>query len=185
MDDTLCMVGDYLGTIEEYVLGEGTYAEDGKIYAANIGASKLDKEKHVVSVLTKNLGEPRVEKIVYCEVTGFRKNVVSVSVAKIEDFKMDVDFRAEIYVSNISDKYVEKPESLFGIGDVVKAKIIKIEPNTIDLSTKTDLGVVKAFCKVCRSPLVKSDKFEGTCVCPSCGNHEKRKIAKDYGNVVL
>ncbi|MFH1835945.1 MAG: exosome complex RNA-binding protein Csl4 [Methanobacteriota archaeon] len=185
MDDNAAMIGDYLGTIEEYVPGDGTFAEDGKIFAASVGKSNLDKDKREVSVSTKNLGKPAVGQIVYGDVMGFRKNVVTIIVSKIKDFKGDVDFKSEIYVSNISDKYVEKPESLFGIGDIVEAEIVKIEGNTIDLSTKGDFGVVKAFCKVCRRPLVLSEKQEGTCDCDSCGNNEQRKIGKNFNKVVL
>jgi exosome complex component CSL4 len=186
MDGNVRMIGDYLGTIEEFVPGEGTYTEDGKIYAAVIGESSVDKDRHSVSVSVKPLGEPRVGQVVYAEVVGFRKNVVSVSVSRIEGYGMNVNFRADIYVSNISDKYVEKPESLFGIGDIVKARIIKMEADgTIDLSTKEEFGVVKAFCKVCRRELFKAGKYPDSFECESCGNQDKRKIAKDYGNVVL
>lgn len=181
------MIGDYLGTIEEYVPGEGTYAEDGKIYAAGIGKAVFDKENQTVSVSAKStVVEPAVGQIVFGEVTGFRKNTVSVSVSKILGKKAEVKFKADIYVSNISDKYVDKPESLFGIGDVVKAKILKIDPTgMIDLSTKEEFGVVKAYCKVCRKPLTTPGKEDGLFECDSCGNNEKRKTAKDFGNVVL
>ncbi len=37
MENKRILIGDYLGTIEEFVPGKGTYAEDGKIYASNIG----------------------------------------------------------------------------------------------------------------------------------------------------
>lgn len=186
MADKVSMIGDYLGTIEEFVPGSGTYAEDGKIYASNVGKSVLDKQNHTVSVSAKSIGEPKVGQVVYGEVTGLRKNVASVNVSRIKGLEMPVKIKSEIYVSNIADKYVDKPENFFGIGDIVEAQIIKIEPNgVVDLSTKGDFGVVKAFCKACRAAAVKSDKFEGKIECPSCGAKEQRKIAKDYGNVVL
>jgi len=186
MDENVRMIGDYLGTIEEFVPGDGTYTEDGKIYAAAIGKSSVDREKHMVSVATQDIGRPTVGQIVFGEVVGFRKNVVSVSVAKVVGSSRSLNFRADIYVSNIADKFVEKPESLFGIGDIVKAKIIKMEADGLtDLSTKEDLGVVKAFCRVCRSPLSKPGKYPDSFECESCGNQDKRKIAKDYGKVRL
>ena len=185
MEETKCMVGDYLGTIEEFVPGTGTYVEDGKIYAAGIGKSSLDSEKHVISVSSKGFGKPAVGQTVYGEVFGFRKHTVTVIVSKIEGFDQDIDFKAEIYVSNISDKFVEKPESLFAVGDIVKAKIIKMEEGMgVDLSTKDDNGVVKAFCKQCRHPLSK-DELEGDMFeCSLCKFKDSRKVAKEYGSVV-
>ena len=50
MDSEIKLIGDYLGTIEEFVPGDGTYADEGKIYASNIGRMILDREKHIVRI---------------------------------------------------------------------------------------------------------------------------------------
>ncbi|MFH0861355.1 MAG: exosome complex RNA-binding protein Csl4 [Candidatus Altiarchaeota archaeon] len=177
------MIGDYLGTIEEFVPGEGTYSEDGKIYASKVGELTLDKENHTVTVNGRELPDVRVGQIVFGDVTGFRKNMVTLNVSKIEGIENEIDVKTNIYVSNISDGYVEQVEDMFGIGDIVKGKVIKLDRNMIDISTKGDYGVVKAFCKRCRLPLIKSEKKETNMECSSCGHKENRKIAKDYGNV--
>ncbi|MBD3389318.1 MAG: RNA-binding protein [Candidatus Altiarchaeales archaeon] len=182
MDDKV-MVGDYLGTIEEFTPGEGTYAEEGKIYAAKVGFKAIDSKRHVAEVKGKGLPALAVGQTVFGQVMGFRTSMVTVIVSKIAGQKGNIDERTAIYVSNIDDSYVEKPEDLFGIGDIVKATVVKMDGNVIDISTKGDYGVVKAFCKRCRKEMEKSDKGKDKLKCPSCGHIEKRKIAKDYGKV--
>jgi exosome complex component CSL4 len=185
MGEKTTIIGDYLGTIEEFVPGEGTYADDGKIYASNIGKAVLDQENHTARVDGKSPSELKVGQVIFGEVLNIRKNIVTVIARKVEGVKGEIDVKMGIYVSNISNSYVEKPDNMFGIGDIVKGKVIKIEPGMIDLSTKGDFGVVKAFCKRCRYPLEDSEKSEGKLVCPSCGHKEQRKVAGDYGNVAV
>lgn len=184
MDDDLILIGDYIGTIEEFVPGRGTYTEEGKIYASTIGKKFVDREKHIAMVEGKFPPEVTEGQTVFGGVLKMSKNVVTVIVSKIQGVKGIIDVKAGIYVSNIGDGYVEKPDDMFGIGDIVKAKVVKIETGLVDLATKgPDFGVVKAFCKRCRFEMVKSKKFEGKMECPSCGRRESRKISKDYGNV--
>lgn len=183
MESNKVMIGDYLGTIEEFLLGEGTYAENGKIFAARIGEKVIDAEKHIVKVLGKKPLEIQVGQIVYGKILDVKKNSVAVNIGKIHGFNEALEIQAGLYVSNISDTYVNKPEDMFGIGDIVKGRVIRIDADLVDITTKGDLGVVKAFCKRCRSPLVKSEKFKERLICESCGSKEVRKIASDYGNV--
>jgi exosome complex component CSL4 len=175
------LIGEYLGTTEEYIPGEGTYAEDGKIYAATIGEKILDKENHKAIVKGKNMPEIKPGQVVFGEVQGARKNMITIIVSKILGIKEEIEVKTGLYVSNVANSYVEKVEDLFGIGDIVKAKVIKVDQDLVDVETKGDLGVVKAFCKKCRTPLLK--KGEMDMECPSCKHKEKRKIASDYGNV--
>lgn len=183
MEDKKIAIGDYLGTIEEFVPGEGTYAEEGKIYASAFGNLQVDKENHIIGVDCKTT--PKLEKgsIVFGDVLDIKKNSVVIIARRIKGFKGDIDVKTGLFVSNISDGYVEKPDDLFAIGDIVKGVIIKMECNLIDISTKGSMGVVKAFCRKCRCPLEKSAKIPSLLLCPCCGNKEKRKIAEDYGSV--
>ncbi|MBM3309444.1 MAG: RNA-binding protein [Candidatus Altiarchaeales archaeon] len=180
MDKTL--IGEYLGTTEEYMPGEGTYAEDGRIYAAVLGEKILDKENHRVSVKGKPMPELTPGQVVFGEVQSARKNMVTVIVSRIEGLEEQIEVKTGLYVSNIANKYVEKVEDFFGIGDLVKARVIKVEQDLIDIETKGDFGVVKAFCKRCRNPLLKTGEMDVEC--PNCKHKEKRKLAADYGNVI-
>ncbi|OYT41976.1 MAG: hypothetical protein B6U86_01420 [Candidatus Altiarchaeales archaeon ex4484_43] len=185
MEKETTLIGDYLGTIEEFVPGEGTYSDDGKIYAANIGKAVLDKENHTARVDGKIPSKLKVGQVIFGDVLNIRRNIVTIIARKIQGVKGEIDVRTGLYISNISKGYVERPDDMFGIGDLVKGKIIRIEQGMIDLSTEGEFGVVKAFCKRCRHPLVKSKKFDSRLVCPSCGHREQRKLAKDYGNVAV
>jgi exosome complex component CSL4 len=182
MEDKV-MIGDYMGTIEEFMPGKGTYSEDGKIYAAKIGFKAVDPAKHLAEVKGKDLPTMSVGQTVFGEVMGFRTNMVTLIVGKIQGQKGFIDEKTTIYISNVADSYVEKVEEMFAIGDIVKAKIIRMENNVVDVTTKGDLGVVKSFCKNCRHPLVISAKQKDRLECKFCGRIDKRKIAADYGNV--
>ncbi len=184
MSEEDTFIGDYLGTIEEFMPGAGTFIDEGKIYAAAIGTQLLDRANHSASLRAKLPPELSLGDVVYGDVCAFRKNLVTVIVKKIKGYPNDVDVKTGIFISQISDSYVEKPEEAFGIGDIVRGKIVKMEDCMIDIATKgDDFGVVLAFCKRCRSPLERSDKFKDRLECPSCGHREGRKIAKDYRNV--
>ncbi len=176
-------IGDYLGTIEEFAPGEGTYVEEGRIYSATIGKVMSNSELHSVSVTGKIVPELEVGKVVYGDVMSMGKTGVTVIVKRISGFKNEIDQRTMIHVSNISDAYVDKPESLFAIGDIVKARVVKIFNGLFDISTRGEFGVVKAFCRKCRGPMVVSEKFEGKLECTLCKCSDDRKIAQDYGKV--
>lgn len=183
MDEDTVMIGDYLGTIEEFLPGEGTYAQDGKIFAACIGKKVLNHEKHLAEVKGKSIPNIKVGDVVFGEVMNIRRSQVTVIVSKIKDIDTLIDERTSIYVSNIADSYVDSPDDMFAIGDIVKAEVLKMNNGLIDLSTKGDYGVVKAFCRRCRNPIVKSESKKGKMECPVCGHVEMRKAAADYGNV--
>ncbi len=182
MTNDIKQIGDLLGTIEEFVPGKGTYTEDGKIYASIMGKGVVDRENHSVRVEGRMPAELKVGQTVFGDVLKLNKNVVTVIVKRIQGAEGEVDIKTGIYVSNIADEYVEKPESMFGLGDIVKAKVIKIQPGMIDISTKGDFGVVKAYCRRCRHPLKKSDE-KNKMVCSNCEFKDTRKFSKDYGQV--
>ncbi|MFC2154088.1 exosome complex RNA-binding protein Csl4 [Candidatus Altiarchaeota archaeon] len=183
MSEERSFIGDYLGTIEEFIPGKGTFVEDGKIYSASIGKKVLDSKNHKASISGKLPPELEVGQVVFGDVAAFRKSMATVIVKKIQGYQNDVDIRTNILISQVSDSYVENLDEAFGIGDIVKAKVVKIEPGMIDISTKGDLGVVKAYCKRCRTPMIRSEKFQNRLECGLCGHREGRKIAKDYRNV--
>ncbi|VVB54933.1 Exosome complex component Csl4 [uncultured archaeon] len=183
MSNEVTLCGDYLGTIEEYVPGKGTYVEDGKIYAAIIGKPNLDKEKHIASVEGKQPADLKIGDVIYGEVVAMRKNIVTVIAYLIQGNKTKVDIKTGLFVSNIADKYIERPEDMFSLGDLVKGKVVKIEPGLIDISTKGGLGVVRAYCNRCRHILPKGNPGPTTIECTRCGLRQTRHVAEDYGRV--
>ncbi len=182
--DEKVMIGEYLGTIEEFMPGKGTFEEEGKIYAAKIGTKHIDGQKHLAEVHGKDLPRIMVGQTVFAQVTGIKNSNVTVEIGKIKGLNTPVAEKAMIYVSNIDEKYVKEPGEMFGIGDIVKARVLKMDDDLIDLTTKdADLGVVKAFSKQTRNPLSKSAKFPDKLEDPVTKALEKRKISSEYGCV--
>lgn len=179
----MVFIGDYIGTIEEFIPGDGTYIEDGKIYAAVMGDLKRNNERKIV--FNTKLPRLRVGSIVLAQITDVHDNSATAKIIKFLGYKQNISVFSGIFVSQISDEYVDKVSNFLGVGDIVKAKIVRNEKNLIDLSIKGNLGVVKAFCKVCRHELVLNKERIGSkfLICPNCKRIEKRKIASDYGNV--
>lgn len=177
------MIGDLLGTIEEFMPGKGTFTEDGKIYASKMGKKVIDMQKHEAMVVGKDIPSLEVGQEVFGEVVMMKPQMAIVNVQRIKGYQGEISERTTIFVSNIDNKYVDNPSDLFGLGDIVKATVFKMDNGMIDLSTKGEYGVVKAFCKRDRMPLAKSKKNEGMLECPVCRHIEKRKISPEYGQV--
>ncbi|NCN64814.1 MAG: hypothetical protein GW779_02495 [Candidatus Altiarchaeum hamiconexum] len=179
----MVFIGEYIGTIEEFLPMDGTYTEDGKIYASVIGDLIQNNERRIV--LNLKIPKRAVGSTVLAEITDVKKNSASAIIRKILGYKQNMSVSAAIFVSQISDEYVDQVSNSFGVGDIIKAKIVRNEKNLIDLSTKGNLGVVKAFCWLCRHELILNKKKIGsrTLICPKCKKEETRKISDDYGAV--
>lgn len=171
--------GDYIGTIEEFIPGHGTYVKDGKIYAANIGNLVPNKER--IAIINSKVSKLKEGDIIFGQIVAIREDSAVVSIQKIIGNKNTVNLTGRIFVQNISNTYVKSVDTVFGIGDIIKSKVVRVENNLIDLSTKGNLGIVKAFCKYCRHPLKYDDK-KNILVCQNCGKESTRKISDDYGN---
>jgi hypothetical protein len=87
-----------------------------------------------------------------------------------------------IHVSKISDEYIEDIRDAFHLGDIVRAKVIQAKPSLQLTTSEPNLGVVKARCSRCRGVLELKDR---DLWCPRDEQAERRKIASDYGNLLL
>src|SRR5665647_3397325 len=168
--------GDLIGASEEYLAEEGTYEERGKIFAAITGKVEINKEDRTVRVLPVMKTPPvlKVGDIV----------VVLVDMDRIkgqENREIANADQGAIHISNVKDSYVSKLDTEFNQQDIIKAKVI--DEKSLRLSTvEKDLGVIKALCARCRTPLLrKQHKLE----CPSCERIETRKISEDYGTGII
>ena len=174
--------GDELAMAEELMAGEGTYQDKGIIRSSIIGKFRIDKKK-LEAIVEPLPSMPLILKggdVVICEVKQVMDAMVIVEILHVAGKNREIAGERDgaIHVSNISDEYVSHPNTKYRIGDVIRAKVIRVDPLT-QLSTKgNEFGVIKAFCTNCRNPLIK----EGNSLkCPVCGKKEERKIADDYG----
>ena len=181
-ENDIVMPGDILSTSEELAAGDGTFEEEGYIKASRIGRFVIDKKfkTAVVKPVTEIPTILKKNDIVIGEVRSVRNQMVIVDVAHVVNKSRDIvgDTNGTIHISEISEGYVKDASTEYKAGDIVRAKVIQVNPS-LQLTTKEkNLGAIKSFCSICRSPLRKVGNY---LECKNCGNKEKRKIASDYG----
>lgn len=177
--------GDEVAVEEEYMASDGTFAQDGKVYAAQFGQLVLDEEEYTAKVITPN--PPNVLKvgdIVYATIAGIRNTMATVDVVATDHSKRQVggETYGTIHVSKISPDYTDDVSNEFRVGDLVRARVIDVSPS-LQLTTKDPhLGVVKSLCGTCKTEFKKSGKNKLRC--EKCNYSLPRKLADDYGDVV-
>ncbi|MEM1513301.1 MAG: exosome complex RNA-binding protein Csl4 [Candidatus Thermoplasmatota archaeon] len=175
--------GDRVATTEELLSGEGTYEEGGVIRASIFGKFVMDKErmKAVIKPLTDAPLVLKEGDTVICEIKQIMENIVIAKILHLAGNEREIAGEKEgaIFISNIDNEFVEDVKSKFRIGDIIRAKIVRVDP-VINFSTKDKhLGVIKAFCSNCRNILIRKNNI---LECKICGRIEIRKIADDYGS---
>jgi exosome complex component CSL4 len=176
------MPGEEIATSEEFAVGEGTYEREGKILASVTGFVELDNGEMVARVL--GLNPPRLLKAgdtILGEVSEVRGTMVNIQSIAPEEAgrRMTGQDMGTIHISKVTDGRSDDLRELFRLGDVVRAKVIQVKPSLQLTTAGPDLGVLKAFCTKCRSPMALK-KAELTC--DNCERVERRKLAKGYSS---
>ena len=177
--------GDEVAVEEEYLASDGTFAKDGKIYASQIGMLELDDEECVARVISPN--PPNVLKngdIVYAIVQDIRKTMATDDVVCKDGTERGLggETYATIHVSKISAGYTDDVSKELRKGDYIRAVVTGTKPS-LQLATKDDhLGVIRSQCGACKTELIR--KGNGL-FCKKCNKQFPRKLADDYGNVIL
>ncbi|MCK4717580.1 MAG: exosome complex RNA-binding protein Csl4 [Thermoplasmata archaeon] len=176
--------GDVLGTNEEFLSGEGTYEDEGKIYASVVGPVFIDDKELTITVRCKN---PPVElqrgDHVIARVIALYDSMVLVEVLMRDGDDRAIsskDTSAVIHVSKIDRRYTDDIKREFRRGDLIRTEIIQVKPSLQLVTNYPHLGVIRGLCIECRSTLQKTNNG---LVCSNCGRRETRKMADDYGNV--
>jgi len=178
--------GDYVANSAEVLPGFGLYSEEDEIKASNIGELYIDKKNHSAKVLIKTriprLQGPGV--VTFARAIDSSKNSVMLDLIEWDSKNFSFIPRGltgVLYVSNVRDGFVKDLSEEVKIGDILRVKISEVKKDAVSVTiTERKLGVVKAFCSVCRHEMVLKG---GHLKCPNCGNVEKRKTAIDYGNI--
>ena len=93
-----------------------------------------------------------------------------------------IETSAVLPVQNMDTSYVRDARDMVRAGDIVRARICKIEKNDVDLAiVEPDLGVIKAFCTNCRHEMALK---KGSLICTDCGKKETRKISEEYPSTI-
>ncbi len=174
--------GDEVGEAEQFLAGPGTYVDDHKILAAQIGELIIDSQELTVTVRPANpINDIKWGDIVIATVDDLKASMVTLEVLRIENIDRTVtgETHAAIHVAKCSQDYVRELEDVYRITDVVRAKVIQASPS-VQLETRdNDLGVIKALCHFCREPMVLRDR---RLWCSECERYEDRKISSHYGS---
>ncbi len=182
-DSELVFPGDEVAVEEEYLASNGTYAENGIIYASQIGVLELDDDDCVARVISPN--PPNilaVGDIVYAVVADIRNTMATADVVGKDGVERTLggETYATIHVSKISQGYTDDVSKELRKGDFIRARVTGVKPS-LQLTTKDNhLGVIRSLCGKCKTEMVK----KGTGLfCPECRYNAPRKLADDYGDV--
>jgi len=180
--------GDRIGVVEEFLPGPGTYVDDGDVRAANVGFLLLNLAERRVSVfrpvrLKGAACVPRPGAIVIGEAYNTQQTYCLVRIWMVGPRHLPGFFTGLLHISNVGLRV----KNMFNVarpGDIIRARVISVKNRIRHLSVANKkLGVIYAFCSNCGELLkARPDK---KLVCEACGSIELRKLASDYGRVVL
>lgn len=180
--------GDEVAAAEEFQAGPGTYEENGSVYAARIGVLDLDPKEFIARVRPVTKSFPLALQpgdVVLGNVRATRASMAIVEVTHHVDYPdRDIasDTNGTLHVSKMSESYVDKVEEALHLGDVIRAKVVSVQPS-LQLTTRGEgFGIVRSLCPRCRSVMAAK---AGGLVCPECDWKEGGKVAADYGRGTL
>lgn len=185
-DSDLVFPGDEVAVEEEYLASDGTFAENGIIYASQIGKLELDDDECVARVVSPN--PPNILSsgdIVYAIVADIRNTMATADVVGKDgvDRTLGGETYATIHVSKISQGYTDDVSKELRKGDFIRARVTGTKPS-LQLTTKDDhLGVIRSLCSKCKTEMVR--KGGNNLTCPECHYSTPRKLADDYGDVKI
>jgi len=186
MASNFVIPGDVVGAAEEFIPGEGTYVRGEFLRATTTGVTEFDSKDRSAKVHPRTNAPVKLRNgdVVVGQITDLKDSLAILRLG----FKRGCEERpihnteALIHISRVMNSYVKDIRQVFGLRDIVKAKIIDDTP-TIGLSiVDDDLGVVKAYCGRCATPLRLDGK---RLVCPECQQVESRKLSPDFGTGVI
>ncbi len=185
IDTKKVLPGDEVAVEEEYLAAEGTYNEDGVIFASQLGDLQLDKNEMTAKVVSPN--PPNILRpgdIVFAIIADTKPTMATCDVVAKEGVKRGVggETYGTIHVSKISPGYTEDVSKEFRKNDIIRGKVTQTKPSLQIVTVDPHLGVILARCMRCRGYLVKKDKG---LYCESCEKYYTRKTADDYGQVVI
>lgn len=180
------MPGDKLAIIEQFIPENGTYDDDGIIKSSVLGNVYFNRKNKTLSVKIKS-NKPAVLNEgdnIYGQIIDVKNQRVTVNIDRIVDNNrsLALPYTGSIHISKVKNEYLDNLTDAFRIGDIIKAKVVKINRDNVDLSTNSpDCGVLKAMCTRCRSYMNTTNKTNEL-QCNSCNKKEKRKVSNEYVN---
>jgi CxxC-x17-CxxC domain-containing protein len=189
-------VGDYVtpGTPVDIQsgleLGEGVHPCNEGAIAVLAGTLVNNSETISIDSSAPPLNIPEVGDVLIGEVNRLNEKTAEIRVLHIESREgghRDVPalkLFADIYVSELVDRFIPSAGDALRKRDIVRAKVIKNDP-MLKASTKgnPDLGVLYASCPPCGADLVSSDKTpDFNVACPRCDYRGFRTLSNGFGH---
>ncbi len=180
--------GDYIALIEEFIPGVNTYVDESIIRAEVAGFIKINWKDRVISVtpiktpITIDVGDEVIGKIFHISgVFGYVE--IRLIKKKADDgwILLDSKYTGVLYPHI---KVNNDVGFIYRIRDEILAYVESKRNRTIHLSIRGErYGVIRAFCRQCRSELTitKNNKGRVMLRCPICKNEESRKLSRFYG----
>lgn len=182
MEKKLVLPGDHLSSAEESEPGQNTYSENDEVYSAGIGEDISVPGKAEVKRRGRTLRQPEIGMSVYCLIIKSSPNKAvggCIPSEEAEGGTRGVEFEAVLPVTAIRSGYVRDLRDEVKIGDIIKAKLQKVDKAGFEISMFAhDCGVLCAFCPKCRS---RMDLQERIFICPKCFWKERRKLPLKEG----
>ncbi len=177
--------GMELSTTEEYVPGKNTMEDEGKIVSTINGLVQRDDKNLILSVRKmKSKVFPQPGDVVYGQIVKLDQRFAIVSIAAIcrsDDELMYYHGDSNLRLGEGGNRR-DVGRNLLRIGDLVRARVIKIFRGTPDISINgKHYGVLKTLCDRCRNPM---ELKNGSLYCDNCEKTDLRKITDDYGEVL-
>ncbi|HIJ00557.1 MAG: exosome complex component [Candidatus Methanomethylophilaceae archaeon] len=181
----IVLPGDEVAVEEEYLASEGTYNQNGIIFASQYGKLILNQEEMTAEVMPYN--PPNVLRkgdTVYAIISDIKPTMATCDVIAKEGVMRSVtgDTYGTIHVSKISPGYTEDISKELRKGDIIRGKVVQTKPSLQIVTVDPHLGVVLARCSKCHKYLIRKGN---SLWCEDCERKETRKIADDYGNAVI
>ncbi len=180
------MPGEVLGTLEEYMPGKGAYEDNGKVLAMTTGVVEYDRTEMMADVVPRTstpiLLVPGQH--IIGMITDFRGPIALVTVERVvgEERTISSDTHGSIHISKVSRRYVPEMGRAFKIGDIIRAKIIQIEPSLQLTTIGKKLGTLYSLCSICRALL---ERHGDDCYCPNCERLWEKKVSVLYRSGVV
>jgi len=171
--------GEKLGSSEEYIGQDGTYENDGEIFAEKAGTVVIDESERTVRVDTGGPlpGPPRKGDVVVGMVARTRSSMAMVEImhSMTNPRTIITEDYATLHISKVSPDYLKDFSESVAPGDIIRAIVIEDEPAIRIMTSSPDLGVIKSTCITCGLAMERRDK---TFYCATCDKEFKRKVAR-------
>lgn len=182
--------GNLIEIGSEVEFGDGIHLTERGPVAVLSGSVVKDSGVISVDSSAPPINSPKIDDVIIGEVNRLNEKTAELRVLHIETNEGGhravpaLKLFADIYVSEIVDRFIPSAGDGMRKRDIVRARVINVEP-MLKASTKGDpeLGVLYASCPVCGVDLLASErKPDFNVECPRCDYSGFRALSNGFGH---